>query len=59
MTYEEKLRQTVRNIIRNIEMIEATPAEKEDFVPNFVNPFRESPDFAPADTKTPADKDTE
>ena len=35
-------------------------AEHEDFVPNFVNPFRKSePDFAPADTKTPADKDTE
>lgn len=32
MTYEEKLRQTIRNIIRNTEMIEATPAEKEDFM---------------------------
>lgn len=35
-------------------------SEKEDFVPNFVNPFRKSePNLAPADTKTPADKDTE
>ena len=34
-------------------------AENEDFVPNFVNPFRERPDFAPADTKIPAGKDTE
>ena len=33
-------------------------AEKEDFVPNFVNPFRE-PGFAPADMKNPADKDIE
>lgn len=33
-------------------------AENEDFVPNFVNPFRE-PDFAPADMKSPADKDIE
>lgn len=33
-------------------------AEKEDFVPNFVNPFRnQEPGFAPADMKTPADKD--
>ena len=35
-------------------------AEHEDFVPNFVNPFRKSEqDFAPIQTKTPADKDTE
>ena len=33
-------------------------AEKEDFVPNFVNPFRE-PGFAPAEMKNPDDKDTE
>ena len=33
-------------------------AEKEEFVPNFVNPFRKSEqDFAPVQTKTPADKD--
>ena len=39
---------------------EKVKAEKEDFVPNFVNPFREQqPGFAPADMKTPADKDTE
>lgn len=35
-------------------------AEKEDFVPNFVNPFRKSEQgYAPADSQTPADKDTE
>ncbi len=35
-------------------------AEKEEFVPNFVNPFRsQEPGFAPADTKIPADKDIE
>lgn len=33
-------------------------SEAEDFIPNFVNPFRNSePNLAPADTKTPADKD--
>ncbi len=33
-------------------------AEKEDFVPNFVNPFRKSGQgFAPADNQNPADKD--
>ncbi len=32
-------------------------AEKEDFIPNFVNPFRKSEqDFAPADNQTPAGK---
>lgn len=35
-------------------------AEKEDFVPNFVNPFRKSEQgYAPADSQTPAGKDTE
>ena len=35
-------------------------AEKEEFVPNFVNPFRsQEPGFAPADTEIPADKDIE
>ena len=35
-------------------------AKKEDFVPNFVNPFRKSEqDYAPADNQTLADKDTE
>ena len=33
-------------------------ASKEDLAPSFVNPFRsQEPGFAPADTKTPADKD--
>ena len=33
-------------------------AEKEDFVPNFVNPFRNpEQDFAPIDTKTPDAQD--
>ena len=35
-------------------------AEKEDFVPNFVNPFRKSEQgYAPADSQTLVDKDTE
>ena len=35
-------------------------AEKEDFIPNFVNPFRNSEQgFAPADNQNLADKDTE
>ena len=46
-------------VVKDEEKVLKEKAEKEDFVPNFVNPFRESPDFAPADTKIPADKDTE
>ena len=47
-------------IVKDEEKIIKKNAEKEEFVPNFVNPFREKqPGFAPADTKTPADKDTE
>ena len=47
-------------IVKDEEKVLKERAEHEDFVPNFVNPFRKSePDFAPADTKTPAGKDTE
>lgn len=46
-------------IVKDEEKTLKKKAEKEDFVPNFVNPFRESPDFAPTDMKIPADKDTE
>lgn len=47
-------------IIKDEEKVLKAKAEKEDFVPNFVNPFRNhEPGFAPADMKTPADKDTE
>lgn len=47
-------------IVKDEEKVLKVKAEKEDFVPNFVNPFREQqPGFAPADMKTPADKDTE
>ncbi len=45
-------------VVRDEEKVLKARAEKEDFVPNFVNPFREQPGFAPADTKTPADKDS-
>ena len=39
-------------IIRDEEKVLKDRAEKEDFVPNFVNPFREKqPGFAPADIK--------
>ena len=45
-------------IVKDEEKILKEKAAKEDFVPNFVNPFREQqPDFVPADTKTPAGKD--
>ena len=45
-------------IVKDEEKVIKARAAKEDFVPNFVNPFRtHEPGFAPADTKTPADKD--
>lgn len=41
-------------IIKDEEKVLKKKAEKEEFVPNFVNPFRESqPGFAPTDTKIP------
>ena len=46
-------------IVRDEEKVLRERAESEDFVPNFVNPFRKSEqDFAPADTKTPVGKDS-
>lgn len=39
-------------IIKDEEKVLKQRAEKEDFIPNFVNPFRE-PGYAPAQTKTP------
>lgn len=40
-------------IVKDEEKILKEKAKKEDFVPNFVNPFREKqPGFAPADIKT-------
>lgn len=45
-------------IVKDEEKVLKARAEKEDFVPNFVNPFRNhEPGFAPADNQTPADKD--
>ncbi len=45
-------------IVKDEENVIKARAEKEDFVPNFVNPFRtHEPGFAPADMETPADKD--
>ena len=45
-------------IIKDEEKTVKKKAENEEFIPNFVNPFRKSEqDFAPADTKIPADKD--
>ena len=45
-------------IVKDEEKTIKKKAETEDFVPNFVNPFREQqPGFAPADTKTPVGKD--
>lgn len=47
-------------IVKDEEKVIKARAAKEDFVPNFVNPFRNpEQDFAPADNRTPADKDTE
>lgn len=47
-------------IVKDEEKVLKEKAAKEDFIPNFVNPFRDSTQgFAPADTKIPADKDTE
>lgn len=47
-------------IIKDEEKKLKEQASKEEFVPNFVNPFRNPESgFAPTDTKTPADKDTE
>ena len=45
-------------IVKDEEKVIKARAAKEDFVPNFVNPFRtHEPGFAPADTKTPVGKD--
>ncbi len=47
-------------IVKDEEKVIKEKAANEDFVPNFVNPFRKSEqDFAPADTENLADKDTE
>jgi len=48
-------------IVRDEEKVIKERALKEDFVPNFVNPFRKSEQQAPAPNhiETPADKDTE
>lgn len=43
-------------IVRDEEKVLKKRAEKEDFIPNFVNPFREKqPDFAPADSSEATD----
>lgn len=45
-------------IVKDEENVIKARAEKEDFVPNFVNPFRtHEPGFAPADTKNPDAQD--
>ena len=47
-------------IVKDEEKVLKSRAEKEDFVPNFVNPFRKSEqDYAPTRTKNPAGKGTE
>ena len=47
-------------IVKDEEKVIKAKAEKEDFIPNFVNPFRKSEqDLAPTDTKTPAGTSTE
>lgn len=37
-------------IVKDEEKVLKARAEKEDFIPNFVNPFRDNPGFASADT---------
>ena len=45
-------------IVKDEEKVLKKRAENEDFVPNFVNPFRNhEPGFAPADTKSPDEQD--
>lgn len=48
-------------IVRDEEKVIKERALKEDFIPNFVNPFRKTQEQAPAPNhiETPADKDTE
>jgi len=47
-------------IIKDEEKVIKEKAEKEEFIPNFVNPFRKSEqDLAPADNQNPADIDKE
>ena len=45
-------------IVKDEEKVIRKKAENEDFVPNFVNPFRE-PDFAPADSQNPDESNIE
>ena len=47
-------------IVKDEEKTIKQKSMNEDFVPNFVNPFRKTEqDFVPTHTKTPADKDIE
>lgn len=47
-------------IVKDEEKEVREKASNEEFVPNFVNPFRNPESgFVPADTKTPGDKDTQ
>ena len=47
-------------IVKDEEKVIKEKSAKEDFIPNFVNPFRKTEqDFAPARTENPADKDTQ
>ena len=47
-------------IVKDEEKTIKKKATHEDFIPNFVNPFRsQEQDYAPTRTKTPADKGTE
>lgn len=45
-------------IVKDEEKVLKTKAETEDFIPNFINPFRKNEqDYAPVQTKNPDDKD--
>ena len=45
-------------VVKDEEKVIKERAENEDFIPNFVNPFRKTEqDLAPADTESPAGKD--
>lgn len=46
-------------IIKNGEEGKLRPEDLDDFVPNFVNPFRKEPNFAPVRSQNPDEEDTE
>ena len=48
-----------RIIVKEADEKSLKRASSKDFVPNFVNPFRQEPSFAPARSQSPGEEDTE